>query len=108
MRTVMVRYRTSDREAGPNELLVRAVFDELRSRSPAGLHYASYRLPDGTTFVHIATIETPDENPLSALPSFQAFQTKLTDRCVERPVVTELSIIDSYAQVGGRETWSLR
>jgi hypothetical protein len=100
MKTVMVRYKTSEAHAQANEQLVRAVFDELRSRAPEGLRYASYRLADGVTFVHIATLQTPDENPLAVLPAFKAFQAQLKDRCVEVPVVTELSAIDSYSAEG--------
>jgi hypothetical protein len=97
MKTIMVRYKTSEAQAATNEGLVRSVFEQLRSRSPAGLRYASYRLPDGVTFVHLATIETPDQNPLSTLPAFKEFQLQLKERCVEMPVVTELSLVDSYA-----------
>ena len=95
----MVRYKTTEAHAAANVALVHAVFNELRSRAPVGLRYASYRLGDGVTFVHIATLETPDENPLAVLPSFKAFQAQLKDRCVEPPVVTELSAVDSYGSV---------
>jgi hypothetical protein len=74
MKTIMVRYKTLEAQADTNAALVRAVFEELGACAPKGLRYASYRLPDGVTFVHIATLETPDENPLVALPSFKAFQ----------------------------------
>lgn len=47
MRTVMVRYKTSEARAAENEALVRNVFEELRLRAPAGQRYASYRLADG-------------------------------------------------------------
>jgi quinol monooxygenase YgiN len=95
MKTVMVRYKTSSpAQADANAALVRAVFDELRAGMPGGLRYASYRLADGVTFVHIATHEA--SNPLTALPAFKAFQAQLKDRCVELPVVTELSPVDSY------------
>jgi hypothetical protein len=100
MKTIMVRYKTSPAHAATNEALVHAVFDELRSRRPAGLRYATYRLDDGVTFVHIARMETPDDNPLIRLPAFQAFQKQLKDRCVEPPVVTELSAVDSYPPDG--------
>jgi hypothetical protein len=92
----MVRYKTAEAHAKDNEVLVRAVFDELRFRAPEGLRYASYRLADGVTFVHIATVQTPDNNPLTTLPAFKAFQAQLKDRCVEAPVVTELTAVDSY------------
>ncbi len=95
MKTIMVRYKTSSAaQADANEALVRAVFEELRARAPGGLRYASYRLADGLTFVHVATHEA--DNPLTGLPSFKAFQAQLKDRCAELPVVTELSPVDSY------------
>ena len=96
MKTIMVRYKTSAAHAGTNEALVRAVFEELRARAPAGLRYACHRLPDEGTFIHIATVETPDENPLTTLPSFKAFQSQLKERCVEPPVFTELWVVGSY------------
>jgi hypothetical protein len=99
MKTIMVRYQTAAAHADTNASLVRAVFDELRARAPGGLRYASYRLADGVTFVHIATVETPDENPLTALPAFKAFQSELKSRCVELPVVTELTVVGSYGMV---------
>jgi len=96
MKTIMVRYKTSEAHAEANAALVRAVFNQLRSLAPAGIRYATYRLPDGVTFVHIATHETTGENPLTALSAFKAFQAGLKDRCVEMPVFTELSPVDSY------------
>ncbi|HET6280309.1 MAG TPA: hypothetical protein VFH73_05070 [Polyangia bacterium] len=101
MKTIMVRYKTSAEHADANEAPVRAVFNELRSRAPVGLRYASYRLQDGVTFVHIATHQASGENPLTTLPSFKAFQKQLKDRCVEPPVVTEMSAVDSYGLLEG-------
>jgi hypothetical protein len=102
MKTVMVRYKTTESGAKVNEALVHAVFDELRSRAPEGLRYATYRLTDGVTFIHVATVDTPDANPLATLPAFKAFQEKIKDRCVEPPVVTELVAVDSYQGPSGK------
>jgi hypothetical protein len=96
MKTVMVRYKTHPAFAEANEVLVRAVFNELRTRAPNGIRYATYRLADGVTFVHIATIHTAEENPLTSLPAFKTFQRDLKERCAEPPVFTELAAIDSY------------
>jgi len=95
-KTILVRYKTKEDQAAANAALVHSVFDELRARSPKGVRYATYRLSDGVTFVHIATLEDPDDNPLSTLPSFKAFQKELKDRCVEPPDFTELTRVDSY------------
>ncbi len=92
----MVRYTTTEAGAEVNAALVRDVFEELHARAPGGIRYASYRLGDGRTFLHLASVETPEANPLLGLPSFKAFQAQLKERCVEPPVVTELSIVGSY------------
>jgi hypothetical protein len=98
MKTIMVQYKTSAAQSSANETLVRAVFDELRAHAPGGFRYACYRLADGVSFVHIATLDSPDENPLIALPAFKAFQKEHKERCVEPPLFTELLAIDSYGQ----------
>ena len=98
MRTILVRYKTTAAGGDTNAALVRAVFEELRIRAPGGIRYASYRLADGVTFIHIASVETPEDNPLTGLPSFKAFQSQLKDRCVEPPVVSELAVVGSYAE----------
>ena len=99
MKTIMVRYKTSSEATGDtNATLVRAVFEELRTRAPGGIRYTSFRLADGVTFIHIASVETRGDNPLTALPAFKAFQAQLKDRCVEAPVVTDLSVVGSYGE----------
>jgi len=95
MKTLMVRYKTAEEHADTNARLVRAVYDELRAESPAGLRYATYRLADGVTFVHLAT-HAVDASQLTRLPAFKAFQAGLPARCVEPPVVNELLLVDSY------------
>lgn len=98
-KTVMVRYKTTEPEAAQNKALIRAVFDELRAHAPAGFCYASYRFADGVTFMHVATLATPDQNPLPELPAFKAFQARLKARCVEPPLVVELYPIDGYGSL---------
>jgi hypothetical protein len=95
MRHVMVRYRVSPETAVENEDLIRAVYTELQATEPAGLRYATFRLDDGVTFVHVA--QTPDElNPLERIGAFKEFQAGLKDRCVEPPAVSELTLVGSF------------
>jgi quinol monooxygenase YgiN len=94
MKTIMVRYRTKPEHADANVALVRAVFEELKKLAPAGLCYASYRLADGLSFVHVATHAEP--NPLSQVPAFQAFQAKIKERIEQPPEITELFAVGSY------------
>ena len=95
MRQVMVRYKVKPDRAAENEELVRAVYDELARTEPAGLHYATFQLDDGVSFVHLASTED-GQNPLSRVEAFQRFQENIRDRCDEAPVVAQLREIGSF------------
>ena len=74
MGTNVVRYRTRPERADENQSLIEAVFAELDADRPEGLRYASFRLADGVSFVHVATVDTADDsNPLTATPAFGRF-----------------------------------
>jgi Antibiotic biosynthesis monooxygenase len=101
MRTVIVRYTVKPDRVAENEELVRAVYEELQSAQPAGLRYATLRLDDGVSFVHIA--ETAEgANPLPGQPAFQRFQENIAERCDEQPVVTEVKVVGSFNLLEGR------
>jgi hypothetical protein len=95
MRRVMVRYRVKPDQAERNEQLVRAVYEELHRADPAGFRYATFRLDDGVSFVHIAESEGA-ENPLAEIEAFGEFQKGIADRCDEPPVVAQLTEIGSF------------
>jgi hypothetical protein len=94
MRQVMVRYKVKPQHVAENERLVRAVYEELASVQPDGLRYATYRLDDGVTFVHVSSSD--GVSPLPALEAFRRFQAGIDDRCDEPPVVQQVSEIGSY------------
>ena len=95
MRQVMVRYKVKPERVEENEQLVRAVYDELAATAPAGLRYATFRLDDGVSFVHIASVEG-ESNPLAEVEAFARFQAGISDRCEEPPVATQAQTIGSY------------
>ncbi len=95
MRQVMVRYKVKPDRAAENEALVRAVYEELAASEPEGLRYATYRLEDGVSFVHLATVDG-EHNPLAETAAFARFQADVRDRCEEPPVATELHEVGSY------------
>jgi quinol monooxygenase YgiN len=95
MRQVMVRYKVKPDRVEENEELVRAVYEELDRVDPGGLRYVTYRLDDGVTFVHLATVED-GESPLQRLDAFQRFQADIRDRCDEPPAATEAHRVGSY------------
>jgi hypothetical protein len=95
MKRVIVRYTVKPGLAEANEELVRAVYDELEQRQPEGLRYATFRLDDGLSFVHIAQVDG-EANPLTELPAFRAFVEGIGERCEQPPVTSGLSEIGSF------------
>ena len=97
MKRVMVSYRVKPERSAENESYIRSVFAELEATKPAGLRYASFKLDDGVSFVHLASVETADgSNPLLALSPFAAFTAQIRDRCEQPPVTVNLNVIGDY------------
>ena len=101
MRRIMVRYTVKADRVAENEALVRAVYEELDRTRPEGLRYATFRLEDGVSFVHVASVETTDgRNPLSQVAAFARFQDHIRDRVVGDPIVSGLDEIGAYRMLG--------
>jgi hypothetical protein len=97
MGTTVVRYKTKPEHAEENQALVEAVFAELAKTAPAGLTYETYRLADGVSFVHVASIDTGDgSNPLTTTPAFRTFLQGIADRCAEPPLALDANKIGAY------------
>ena len=97
MTKFIVRYKVKAGRSGENQQLIEKVFEELRRNSPSGLRYASFKLSDGVSFVHVVSIETADgTNPLTQTPAFKTFNAEIADRCEEQPVLTEMTEVGSY------------
>jgi hypothetical protein len=97
MGVVIVRYRTKPDRADENQALIENVFGQLEEASPAGLRYSAFRLADGVSFVHVASIETDDgTNPLGTTPAFSEFLQEIGDRCEEGPVASDAMVVGSY------------
>lgn len=97
MKKVVVRYRTKPEKADENQRLVENVFAELSASEPGGVRYATFRLADGVSFVHIASIETEDgSNPLGEVAAFGEFQREIGARCDEPPAAQDATVVGSY------------
>jgi len=94
MRRVLVRYRVKPELVEENERLVRDVYAELAGSEPDGLRYATFKLDDGVTFVHVAVHH--DDKPLTRTEAFRRFTAGIRDRCDEPPVTTTLEEVGSY------------
>ncbi len=56
----LIRYKTKPETADENQRLVEKVYEELTAQDPGGVHYATLRLEDGVTFMHLFTTDTDD------------------------------------------------
>lgn len=96
MRTHVVQYTTTNAEAADdNQRLVEELFAQLDTRDPGGIRYATFRLADGVTFVHVV-IQDTDGEPLDDLPAFDNFQRTLRERIRGNPSISDATLVGSY------------
>jgi hypothetical protein len=94
---LLVRYKVKADKVAENEELVRAVYISLREIGDPDVHYATFKLNDGCTFVHIASFPSKEkEAVLTGLGAFKAFQKDLKDRCDTPPDAQPLTEVGSY------------
>ncbi len=94
MSHTVVRYRVRAGAEEQNAELVKNVYRELAELPPDGFRYATYRLEDGRTFVHVA--EWEGDFPLTDAPAFREFRAGLGDRCEWGPAVSEAELVGRF------------
>ena len=97
MGSSMVRYKVQPDRAEENETLVKSVYEQLKREQPEGLHYATFKLPDGVSFMHVVIETDQPGRILGNVAAFNAFSAEVESRCEEPPVATELTLIGSYS-----------
>jgi hypothetical protein len=93
--TRMIRYRTKPEHAEENERLIRDVYAELAAENPDGLQYATFRLEDGVSFVHVAVTDD-EKNPLTSSPAFAAFQADIGERLAKGPTPAVATVVGNF------------
>jgi hypothetical protein len=96
MGSSMVRYKVRPDRGDENASLVRAVYEQLNRDRPEGLHYVTFQLPDGVSFMHVVFETDQPGRILGEVAAFKAFSAEIESRCEEPPVATELTVIGSY------------
>jgi hypothetical protein len=97
----LIRYKTKPESADENQRLVERVYEELRAQDPGGVHYATLRLADGVTFLHLFTTDSDDAtNTLGSIAAFAEFLRDLPQRCAEAPVAQDITVVGSYRMFG--------
>jgi hypothetical protein len=93
--TFVVRYEMRPDTADENQKLVEGVFRELTENAPGGISYASFRLADGVTFVHVGVVEDEGKQ-LADFPAFQEFQKAFGERAAGKPEASGAILLGSY------------
>ena len=97
MLRVMVKYTVKADRVEENERLVRAVFAGLKEIGDPGIRYATFKLEDGQTFVHMALYDSQEKQDIvSGSPAFAEFQKDLGDRCEVPLDVQVLTPVGAY------------
>ena len=91
----LIRYQARPDQADANAKLVEAVYAELHRTSPDGVSYATFRLNDQVTFVHVVQVRQ-EPSPLLAVKAFAEFQAGIADRIDQGPVTENLTEVGSY------------
>jgi hypothetical protein len=92
----MVRYKVRPERADENVALVQAVYAQLARERPDGLHYATFRLPDGVSFMHLVVDSDQPGAILNQIDAFKAFTADIESRCEEPPAATQVTLVGSY------------
>ncbi len=92
----VIRYSTKPESADENQRLVEDVYAELAARDPGGMRYATLRLEDGVTFIHIFMTDSDTPNTMGDIAAFVEFQRELAQRCVEQPAAQAATVVGSY------------
>ncbi len=103
MLRVMVTYTVKADRVEENERLVRAVYAGLDDIADPDIRYATFKLEDGRTFVHVALYSSAEKQQVvSNSPAFIAFQENLGDRCDVPPNPQQLMPVGSYNFPGAK------
>jgi hypothetical protein len=95
MKRTLIRYKTKPGAADRNAGLIAKVFEELKAAKPDGLRYLSLRLDDDT-FIHFVEAE----EGANLLQKLEAFQSGISERCVEPPQARGVTIVGNYRMLG--------
>ncbi len=68
----------------------------MQDSQPPGFRYATYKLADGVSFLHLARVDPGEANLLPTLPAFRAFQQGIRSRCEVAPVVSHTKVVGAY------------
>lgn len=72
MKAVRVQYTVQPHYVEQNKKNIKAVMAALKAKPIEGMYYATYQMPDGTSFMHLNMAK--DEATMARLNEVEAFQ----------------------------------
>jgi hypothetical protein len=100
MKTIRVRYTVKPDYVEANKQRVGAVMDALRERGLHSVKYVCHLEPDGRTFVHLAMLRDPNDNPIPGLPEFAAFRDGLKGNLESPPDTQDWDVVGANFDIG--------
>jgi hypothetical protein len=92
---VIIRWKLKPDGVERELQLLRAVYEELESAQPHGVHYTTFQLEDKISFVALVEL-TDGPQVLQQLPAFQRYRETLGERCDEPPATAMLHEVGAY------------
>jgi hypothetical protein len=102
MSVLMLRQKVKDGGVEEAEAAARELFATLDRVRPEGIHYASTRVADTSTFVALVEIDDGHEDPRLAIPEYGRFLELLKGLVEGPPEIEHLDVVGSYNLFGGR------
>ena len=96
MSQTIVTYTVKAGREGENAALVRAVFEQLAERRPAGFRYAVFQAAESGEFIHLYVDEGAASGALQELSAFKAFVAEAADRHEQPAVFKQFELIGAY------------
>jgi hypothetical protein len=93
MKTIRVRYTVKPDYVDTNKQRIRAVIAALHERGSRSVKYVVHVEPDGRTFVHLAILSDPNDNPIPGLPEFAAFREGLKGNLESPPDTQDWEVV---------------
>ena len=95
----LIEYRVPDDKVVEQEAAIRAFVAAVKASNDPGYRYASYKRPDGVSFVHHAWMEDEDaQKRFQGLPEFKGFAEGLKARAEEGPTASHLDLVATSAE----------
>ena len=96
MALMMIRATLKPESVPETDAGIERLFAALEEAQPAGVRYASLRLPDDVTAVILLDVEDEASNPLAQIPEFVRFQQDLRGWIAAAPEAQPLTVKGSY------------